>query len=279
MKLKNYKLAVKKLNCILNLDREVVGVRFIFTEEEFKECKSEELNSRMTYCRMVKNGTEGRNLKASIDHFGCFAGARALGVVELDDYYMSGHYYGKSGLYEGQSTARKVTEEISKISHKVYGVELRPLEEFNNPPHIAIVFSNTLNAMRMVQGYSYKYGIHSTYKFLGNQSMCAELTADPYETNDINLSLLCKGVRNQGFGVDEVGIGIPLLKFVQMVDGLCETITPVENNPRKREIAQRLNEEGIEDVDIKFNKSYGDGMHQYDFEHFLGQKIASKKIK
>lgn len=271
MKSRDYRLEVENLTCALSLDRKIVGIRFIFTEEEFSQCNAESLNSRVIYCRMVKNAIEGRSLKANVDNFGCFAGARALGIVELDHYYMSGHYYGKSGLYENQPTARIVTEEISKISHKAYGIEVRTLEDFDQPPHTVIIFSNTLNAMRMVQGYSYKYGTNSSYKFIGNQAMCSELTACPYENNDINLSMLCKGVRNQGFGDGEVGIGIPLTKFIQMVDGVCETITPVGSNIRKKEIAMSFDKKGIANVDIELNKSYGDGMHEYDMKHFVGE--------
>jgi len=221
---------------------------------------------------MVVSASKGNSIKANINNFGCFAGARSLGIVELDDWYTSGHYYGNCGLYEDYPTARKVTEYISKINHKAYGVEVRPLEDFESPPHTVIVLSNPFNVMRLVQGYTYKNGTHFNYKFIGNQAMCGELTAHPYSTNDINVSLLCAGVRKKGVGNDEIGVGIPLSKFMDMVDGLCKTITAVETNVRKREIEENLNNMSVKDVEVEYNKNYGDGMHKHDFEYFLGNR-------
>jgi len=263
--------AVKKANCALPLERKIVGVRFIFSEDEFRLAEAKKASSRMSYCRMVTRASKGEAMKVDVDNFGCFASARVLGIVELDDWYVSGHYYGKCGLYEDMGTGKEITDNMSMCGHKAYGLEIKPLEEFNDEPHIVIVISNPFNIMRFVQGYSYKYGTHSSYKFIGGQAMCSECTAQPYKSNDINLSLLCAGARGSGLHEDEAAIGIPLSKFVAMVDGLCKTITPVETNKRKKVIIENLSSSGISDVEVILNTNYGDDMRTYDNGHFLNK--------
>lgn len=268
MERERYLDAVKKMNCVLDLKRRIVGVRFLFTREEFEEAEAEKPKGRMPYCKMINRAMEGKGLKADFDNFGCFSAARVLGIVDMDDWYTSGHYYGKCGLYQDMPTAKEITDNISNCNHKAYGVEVRPLDEFNMEPHIVVIATNTFNAMRLIQGHAYKYGTHKGYKFIGSQAMCAECTAHPYITNDINLSLLCVGTRRSGFNEDEVGIGIPLRKFGEMVDGLCKTVTPTEPNLRKKVIEEKLNKHKISGVEIIYNKNYGDGMHKYDFAYF-----------
>lgn len=265
--------AIKRVKCALDMKRKIVGVKFLFSKEEFEASETEQIKGRMPYCKMINYAMEVRGLKVNVDNFGCFSSARVLGIVEVDDWYASGHYYGVCGLYQDMPTAKEITNNISKCNHKAYGLEIKPLEEFENAPDIVIIICNTFNAMRLVQGHAYKYGTHATYKFIGNQALCAECTAHPYSTNDINLSLLCVGTRKSGFNEHEVGIGIPLTKFVEMVEGLCKTVTPTEQNRRKKIIEEKCNKAGISDIDIIYNQNYGDGMYKHDFAHYLGREI------
>lgn len=266
-----YGEAVKKACCALDLERRIVGVRFLFSSAEFDRTETQKPASRMTYCRMVTRAAKGEAMKADQNNFGCFAAARVLGIVEMDDWYTSGHYYGNCGLYQDLPTAKEITDHMPVCGHKAYGLEIKPLEDFRVDPHIVIVISTPVQLMRLVQGYSYVYGTHAAYRFIGNQAMCAECTAYPYQTNDINFSVLCAGARRSGLADTEAAIGIPLTKFIAMIDGVCRTITPVESNPRKQVIQNRLAEHRISDVDIRFNISYGDAMRKHDTTFFLNR--------
>jgi len=261
--------AVEKANCALELQRRIVGVRFLFSQEEFDRANAPKPSARFSYCKMVTKATQGKAMKVDVDNFGCFAAARVLGIVELDDWYTSGHYYGNCGLYEDFPTGKEVTDHMSMCGHKAFGLEIKPLEEFEIAPHVVITVSNPFSIMRLIQGYSYKFGTHDSYKFIGGQAMCSESTAQPYKTNDINISLLCAGARRSGLNEDELAVGITLAKFVAMVDGLCKTITPVETNARKKRIQENFDRVGISEISIIPNTSYGEAMHKYDHAHFI----------
>jgi uncharacterized protein (DUF169 family) len=272
MEINEFVQAVERANCAVDLQRCIVGVRFLFSHAEFEVADAPIPSARMTYCKMVIRASKGEDMKVDVNNFGCFAAARVLGIVELDDWYVSGHYYGTSGLYRDYPTAKQVTGQMSRCGHKAVGLEIRPLENFTSPPHVVITISNPFNIMRLVQGYAYHFGNCESYKFIGNQAMCAEGTAHPYKSNDLSLSLLCAGARRVGLNTDELAIGIPLSKFVAMVDGLCQTITPVENNTRKTHIKKQFFRTGEPYVPITLNTNYGTAMMKYDMAHFVKKK-------
>lgn len=272
MKLKNkdYLELTKRVDSILELKRQIVGVKFIFTKEEFEKNEGPTSKKKLSYCRMVKRASQGQNIKASFDNFSCFAGARALGIVEVEAAYKSGSYYDGCGLYEDLATAKKATNNIAICDHNIYGIQLKPLANFIQKPEIAIIVTNPFNAMRLVQAYTYKYGPHSNFKMMGNQAMCSECTAQPYQNKAISCSLLCAGARKSGFEQNEVGIGINFEKFEKIVAGLCSTVSPVENNQSKKIIKKKLKQNKINDIDITYNQNYGDKLRRYDLDLFLG---------
>lgn len=269
---KGFRGMVKEANCALSLDRRFVGVRFLYTEEDFKNCDIEGVESRFTYCTMVLKATKGRSLKVNSENFGCFAGARALGIVETENWYRSGQYYGSCGLYKDLDIAKLATDSITRCSKGVYGLEIRPADEFIESPDVIIVISSPYNIMRLVQGYSHINGPYQGYKFMGNQAICSECTAYPYESKEINISLLCRGARNSGFKDGEIALGISIDKFKDVIDGLVNTINPVEPNFKKREIEERLKSQGESSLEILYNKNYGDELHGYDCKRFLDKK-------
>lgn len=264
--------AIIKAKCALELERQIVGIKFLFTETEFEDAEASQPKSRLSYCNMVLKAMAGEKIKANFNNFGCFGGARALGIVGIDEFYTSGRFFKNCGLYQDLATSKKVTSNITFCKHNLYGLQIMPLEQFNNEPDIVIIVANPLNTMRIIQGYTYTFGTASNYKFIGNQAICSECTAQPYETNDINISLLCAGPRKVGFKEHEMGIGIPFNRFINVIDGICATITPVEYNERKKEIEEKLCEYNIEDVEIKYDKHYNDGFFKRDLPYFTQQR-------
>lgn len=76
----NIKLNILKLNAYLELNREVVGVKFLFDEKEFIESKGRALTNKMAYCTMVRNGMRGECIKAKLENFACLSAAKAVGL-------------------------------------------------------------------------------------------------------------------------------------------------------------------------------------------------------
>ena len=92
----------------------------------------------------------------------------------------SGQRYYSLNLYESRAVAKDVTKDISRIKQKIYGVQLGPLEQLEDAD-VAIFMVNAYQLMRVVQGYTYKWGIPKNLYMAGNQGGCAALTAAPFE--------------------------------------------------------------------------------------------------
>ena len=264
--------AVRRLleyaNCALKLEHKIVAMKFLFTEEEFEAADVPKLSGKRSYFTMVIHAGEGESMKADIDNFGCFGGARALGIVDDDRYYLDGRFFEPRGLYQDLATAREVTSHIHRCSHRVKGVMVRPLEDFTEAPDVVIIVSYPRNIMRLIQGYTYHFGTAQGIKMVGNQAICAEATAHPYMENGMNISCLCNGPRTAGMKEHEMAMGIVFNRFERLIHGLCMTITAIEHNPRKEEIIKAFQEHNITDIPVRMSRNYGHPFFNRDYPHF-----------
>ncbi len=253
MELKN---KINQLNCSLDLKRKIVGVKFIFTKEEFDVIDVKQVNSKMSYCNTVKLASKGKSFKSNVDNFFCKASARALGLMDVNNEITSGRLYYSFRMYNSVGTAKDVQKNVTYIDHKIYAVVVMPLEKFDIEPDVVVMIVNPYQAMRIVQGYSYSYGVAKNVKFTGNQGLCSECTATPYETNDLNISLLCANTRFAAkWSDEEMGLGVPFSMFNTVADGIMKTLDPSDPNGKKREIIERAKNQDIE-VDVNLGTSY-----------------------
>lgn len=233
--------ALQKVYAALDLKRRIAGVRLLHTKEEYDLSPARSVRGKTAYCVMVKTAMNGHCLKAELNGFSCLSAARALGMQPPAENWLSGHVYREKGMYRDLGTAKKVVDNTACIRHKVYGAEVMPLEAFQTEPHIVIIITNPYAIMRLIQGYTYAFGTHARYKIIGNQALCSECTAGPFESNEINLSVLCAGTRYiAGWAEDEMALGIPFSKFPPMADGLWETVNIMETDKDKRRIRENL---------------------------------------
>lgn len=249
------------LSQILNLNRNIVGVRFIEFEDDYKALEIPE--QKGTTCLLGRFGFEGKHIKADAAHITCSYGSGAIGVTKAHQTIKAGQSYAGCGLYANKSIAYNVVRDMHFLNHIIYGVEIGALEDVKKAD-LVLIACNTLQAMRVFQGYAYYYGTPKNVSFLGNQAMCSDMLAKPFNNNDINLSLFCEGARKYGnYGTDEVGISMPLEVFHNVAKGVYLTVNPVANRKEKAEISARLAEEGfIEEFDM--DAAYGNVLDSFD---------------
>lgn len=257
MEKENVLKSIVKMNCALQLERKIIGVKFLFTQEAYEIADAMQVKNKLNYCVMVKLAMSGRALKATGNELACIAGARAIGLAEIDDYHRSGQNGKRLGLYCDMATSKNARDAMSYCDHKAYGVMVKPLDEFDEEPDIVIAVTNPYNVMRIIQGYSYHYGVHANFKMSGNQAICSESTAFPYLHNDINVSMLCIGTRHKaGWKDDELAVSFPFNRFKKISEGVMNTINIMDNNQKKAIIEEKLNESHIDDFEIKYNYNY-----------------------
>lgn len=257
----------KKAYALLELDRRIVGVQFIYEKGEFDRIDAIEPVRPMYYCQAVAAASRGNRVKLTKETSGCSGSSRALGFVPPAPGYYTGESGLSLGLYENQQVAKSVALQFAVMGRPLYGIAVMPLECFEEEPDVVLFITNTREAMRIVQGYTCTYGLQQNFCMSGNQAVCVECTTYPYRNQCINLSVFCAGTRYRaGWKESEVAIGVAYSKFAGLVRGIQNTVNAIERNRRKAEIERDLRREGLFDLEIQYGRTY-----------FLKNDLSSKE--
>lgn len=253
---------VNRFKKALRLKRNVIGVRFLYFPSDFEKCKAPQSPYKVSYCKLTKIAIDGNHFKANESNIACRCAVEAIGLDRKMEGVNSGQRYYSLNLYESRSVAKIVTDTIENIDQSIVGIEMGPLEEME-AADLVIFMCTPCQLMRVVQGYSYKWGIPKNISMAGNQGMCADLTAAPFVHNDMNFSVLCAGTRKMcGWGEDEMGVGLPIQQFVPLTEGILATMNYIEYPDHKQEIRDSLedpDELGVSiDDDLHYGKLGGD---------------------
>lgn len=240
----------------IGIENKPVGIKFLHTQAEYQESPVTEVRGRISYCSMIRLVIRGYSFKMSLEKSRCQGASRALGLERPDPMAKAGKRYFHLGMYDSQCTAKNVYKNANLLDHEVFGIQAQPLEYCEDNIDVVMLILNPYQGMRIVQGYTYHFGLCSNFKFSGNQGICLECTARPYESNDMNLSLLCSNTRYSAKWKDsEMGIGIPYNKFHLLVDGIIKTINPSETDVAKKDILKRAGELG-KAMNVKIGTCY-----------------------
>lgn len=250
---------IKKAYAILDLNRKIVGVKLIKDEEEFNTYDAVSVSRPISYCVAVKSATLGHSVKFNKDTSDCGGSTRALGLEKATEDFFDGIDGCNMGLFKDKDIAKNSAMGMKNISNKTYGVLVQPIEKYINgvDPDTVLIISNPREAMRVMQGYTYHYGITKDISISGNQAICLESTANPLMNNTINVSFLCAGTRFlAGWSDNEVAIGMPFTMFSNVVDGIFNTVNTIEMDRRKNEINEELLAGNIKELEIEYGKTY-----------------------
>jgi NitT/TauT family transport system ATP-binding protein len=251
--LKNH---VAQFNCALGLDRQLVAVTFFFSKNEYEKATEQQIKAPMSYCSMVRTATLGHARKATVDHVKCPGAKRALGLSQPDEDYLSGQRYHSLGLYKDMTCAKDTTAHVRIMTESVYGFSVQPLSVCDSTPHVIIAICDPNQAMRLVQGYIYNFGPVQPMGSMGMQGVCSELTVRPFQSQSINVSLLCSNTRYSCAWSDgELGVSMPFSAFAKVVEGVISTINAAEPDKKKQAIITRADQVGLQ-FDIQPGAAY-----------------------
>lgn len=253
----DYAAVMKKAYALLQLERRIAGIKFVYDKETFDRFDAIEPQKPMYYCQAVHAASAGHGIKLTKETSGCAGSTRALGFAAPQPEYYEGISGMRLGLYSDQTVAKSVALRLDIMNRPLYGIVAMPLEEFTEEPDTVMLFANTREAMRIMQGYTAVYGLHDRICMSGNQAVCVECTTYPYLNQCLNLSMLCAGTRFRADWKDtEVAVGLPFGKLEGLVKGLQDTVNAIERNPRKQQIENTLREDGLFDMEIRYGRTY-----------------------
>lgn len=251
------KHAITLLPLILSLSRKAVGIKFVKEKEKYNIDSSTELLKAMPYCVAIQSASKGHCIKMNQQTSGCPGSSRALGFTVADDMYYSGRRGFSMGLYKDTETACKVAKELCILKSRNYGIIIKPLEKWEDKPDHVLIIGEAYHIMRIIQGYTYHYGVQPDFNMSGNQGICIECTTYPFCNHILNISCLCSGTRYLAGWLDnELGAGMPFSIFPKIIDGIYKTINAVEPDEKKRNIIHKLKREGINAYTITEGNAY-----------------------
>ncbi len=255
---------VKKATIALNLQRDIIGIKFIDFKEDFDNLSLRVPLKNGPLCYHAREAMDGKIYKAVENNLTCDYSRYALGLSKPDNTILEGRSYQYCGLCETNSVAKDIVKSMKYINHEIYGIVIGPLKMMDDAD-IVIIADYAETIMRIMQGYAYKFGNPKNLSFFGNQAMCADLVSKPYSNNDINISLMCKGARANGrFDKGELGVAVPIGMFDSLVDGIVKTVNPVLNSIDKKRILDELDNENDLGIKIDIGYNYGLGLKEYD---------------
>ena len=266
------KHSVDLIESYLDLNRKPVGIKFFFDKEEFDNFEVPQRDRKVTYCNSVQLASKGNSMKLSKENQGCPNGAMALRMKDVPEPIANGKGRFSKNIYKTVEISKSINDDMLFLKEEPAGIVVMPLENYTEAPDLVIVVGSSYNVMRMIQGHGFFNGYTNNLRTVGLQAVCQDLTTYPYNTQDINISLLCPGTRLVAdWEVDEIGIGIPFDKWYEVVEGVKETTNPFERDNNKTAIEKRLIERGLDTSGIKFNENYDDGSYS-------GGKIEIKEL-
>ena len=247
-----------KAYALLTLDRQIAGIKFAYCAEDFEKIPAKAMSAKVAYCVVVKAAMAGKSVKLSGEFSGCNGSSRALGFAVPTEAFSSGEAFCGFGLYKDRPTSKQVADSMVFCQKPSYGILAQPLEKYvNDPPDVVIITTDAINAMRVLQGYTYSHGSHPDFKMTGNQAICVECTSHPLETNQMNLSMLCSGTRYlANWKPGEIAMGFPYPMFVETVEGILKTADAVELDPAKHRIQENLVSQGFPDPNFRYGHTY-----------------------
>lgn len=222
------------LDCIdvlketIGLEREPVGITFLFTKEDYDNYPVEETSHATAYCVMVKNAVlNNKAIKCRLEHHKCDGATTAFALEDSTERIESGQEYFSYNLYSSVAVARRMRSSIKSL-HRMpvhtYGIAIVPLRECERTPDVIIAVTNALQSMRFVQGYEYHTGKKPAIDMGAMQGMCSELTVSPYLTGEMNVSVLCPSTRMLcKWSENDMAVGIPFELFQTITDGVVAT--------------------------------------------------------
>lgn len=210
------------LVCSLDMKKEPVGVKLIRNGFDIP-ISFHRIEFPIRHCVSINTASMGASLHVPFEMHACAAAKAALGMQDLPDKVKSGKVPYMHGLACCQEAAARTMREIPKLplgSSK--GTLVGPIQSFSKDPDVVILVVKPKQAMWIANSLIFHGGgPRITANFAGMQASCADVTAIPIKTGDVNFSLGCYGCRSVGkLRDEEMYVGIPFEKLESVINGL-----------------------------------------------------------
>jgi len=219
--MKNIHSDAKKVKQILGLTTSLVGVKFLFSEEEIP-AEIEKLNGHR-YCQALMKARHGAHVLLDAEGIACPAAAAAFGFKSLPDGLKTGKGLVGFGIVDEEATGKTMFEGMTILPQgKLKALYLFPLETAAIEPDIVVAEDETEKLMWFaLANLNIKGGqrVDSSTAIL--QATCVDATLIPFVEQKFNMSMGCYGCRDAtDICPNETVLGFPFKDFNAIVKSL-----------------------------------------------------------
>ncbi|GAB4452753.1 MAG: DUF169 domain-containing protein [Bacteroidales bacterium] len=219
--MKNIQSNSVRVKQILGLTSSLVGVKFLFAENEIP-AKIEKLHGHR-YCQALMKARHGKHVILDAEGIACPAAATAFGFKSLPDGLKTGKGLVGFGIVKEETTGKTMFEGMTTLPQgKLKALYLFPLETAEIEPDIVVVEDETEKLMWLaLANLNVKGGqrVESSTAIL--QATCVDATTIPYLQQKFNMSMGCYGCRDAtDICPNETVLGFPFKDFNAIAENI-----------------------------------------------------------
>jgi len=247
--MKNIQTSSLKVKQILGLTTSLVGVKFLFSDNEIP-ITIEKLSGHR-YCQALMKARHGKHVLLNDEGIACPAAAAAFGFKPLPEGLKTGKGLVGFGIVNHETIGKTMFEGMTNLPQgKLKALYLFPLETAEIEPDIVIVEDETEKLMWFaLANLNIKGGqrVESSTAIL--QATCVDATTIPYLQQKFNMSMGCYGCRDAtDICPNETVLGFPFKDYyaiVESVEFLNQKAIPNSRSKNALTILKRKESEEI----------------------------------
>ena len=214
-----------RLNKYLRLSTFPVAVKLIEDLKELENVKFlKKPESRLAVCQLFSYARYyGWTMACSKEENICPLADISLGFEESSRLFEEGAFF--IGRYnETKDAAKKTTATMPKIPLGKYnGILSGALGRIDFDPDLILMWGNSAQIMRIIQGYLWKRGGRVTMSTFCD-GVCADTISNAILTSDLQIAFPCLGDRRFGMALDtDLIASIPFGMINEIIDGMEKT--------------------------------------------------------
>jgi uncharacterized protein (DUF169 family) len=220
-----FKLLDTQLNKYLRLSTFPIGVKLLKDPKEMENIRFlKKPEHRIALCQIFSYSRYyGWTMGCTKEDNLCPLAGISIGFEESYKLFEEGAFF--VGRYnETKEAAKKTTASIPIISYGQYSAIISgALGRINFEPDLIIIWGNSAQMMRIIQGYLWKKGGRVSMSTFCD-GVCADIISNAILTGDLQIAFPCLGDRRFGKAEDsDLIASIPFEITSEIIDGLEKT--------------------------------------------------------
>jgi uncharacterized protein (DUF169 family) len=214
-----------RLNKYLRLATFPIGVKLLEDKDELKRIgRVKRPEKKIALCQIFSYSRYyGWTMGLTEEDNVCPLAEVSVGFMKPYNAFLEGTFF-VGRYHETQEAAKKTAEMIPRIPYgKLSAIVSGALERIDYDPDLVLIYGNSAQILRIIQGALWKEGGRITMSTFGD-AVCADTIANAYLTGKLQIALPCLGDRRFGLAMDsDLIASIPLGTIDSVIEGLEAT--------------------------------------------------------